>query len=263
MTQQLLLALLSGALTSFVLGLAGAGGSMLALPLLVHVVGVRSPHVAIGVSAIAVAANALANLGLHAQRGTVKWRCATLFASSGVAGAALGATLGKRIDGDALLALFGVVMIGVGALMLRRSAGLGQAEVRLTRASAPVLVPRLAGLGFITGVASGFFGIGGGFLIAPALIWATGMTLPAAISSSLVAVSAFGATTAVAYAFSGLVNWPLAGLFIAGGLVGGFAGARLTARLTSRIHILRAIFAALVITTGVYVVIEGAFALLI
>ena len=69
---QLLLALLSGALVSFLLGLFGGGGSMLALPLLVHVVGVRSPHVAIGVSAAAVSANALTNLAVHARQHLVR-----------------------------------------------------------------------------------------------------------------------------------------------------------------------------------------------
>src|SRR5262245_10466754 len=118
MVLQPLLAVLSGALVSFLLGLFGGGGSMLALPLLVHVVGVPSPLVAIGISAAAVSANALTNLGVHAHQNMVKWRCATLFAASGIAGAAAGAMLGKNIDGDALLALFGLLTVVVGVLML-------------------------------------------------------------------------------------------------------------------------------------------------
>ena len=257
MTLQLLLALASGALVSFVLGLVGGGGSLLALPLLVHVVGVRSPHIAIGVSAAAVAANALTNLGLHARQRRVKWRCAALFTVSGVAGAAAGSALGKSVNGDALLALFGVLMAIVGAWMLRRPARAGREDVQLTRSSAPTLAPRLMALGFATGAASGFFGIGGGFLIAPALMWATDMTLVMAIGSSLVAVSAFGATTAASYALSGLVDWRLAGLFMLGGLAGGFMGARLTAKLAPRAHLLRLVFAAFVIVAGVYVTTQG------
>lgn len=257
MTYQLLLALLSGALVSFLLGLFGGGGSMLALPLLVHVVGVRSPHLAIGVSAAAVAANALTNLGVHARQKTVKWRCAMLFAASGVAGAAAGSMLGQRLDGQALLALFGVLMAGVGATMLRKPRSLGQPDVRLTRSSAPALAPPLIVLGLLIGGASGFFGIGGGFLITPALMWATDMPLSMAIGSSLVAVSAFGVTTAATYALSGLVNWPLAAVFALGGLVGGFAGARLTVKLAPRIHVLRTLFAVFVILAGCYIAAEG------
>jgi uncharacterized protein len=156
MTEQVLFALLSGALVSFVLGLVGGGGSMLALPLLVHVVGVRSPHIAVGVSAAAVAVNALTNLGAHARQGTVQWRCAILFAASGALGAAVGAVIGKSVDGQALLALFGVLMTAVGLTMLRRPRSLGQPDVRLTARTAARLAPRLIALGFATGVASAF-----------------------------------------------------------------------------------------------------------
>lgn len=257
MAEQLILALLSGALVSFLLGLFGGGGSILALPLLVHVVGVRSPHIAIGISAAAVAANALTNLGIHAHQHSVKWRCALLFAATGVVGAAAGSMLGKKIDADVVLALFGVLMAVVGALMLRKPRSFGQPDVRLTWESARTLAPRLIGLGFLIGAASGFFGIGGGFLITPALMWATEMPLSIAIGSSLVAVSAFGLTTAASYALSGLVNWPLAALFALGGLFGGIAGARLTAKLAPHARALRTSFAAFVIAAGCYIAIQG------
>jgi len=104
-------------------------------------------------------------------------------------------------------------MVGVGVSMLRPQSRAGDPNVTLTRNSAGRLAPRLVNLGFATGAASGFFGIGGGFLITPSLIWATGMPLNMAISSSLVAVAAFAITTAASYASSGLVDWPLAGQF--------------------------------------------------
>jgi len=98
---------------SFLLGMFGGGGSMLALPLLVHIVDVRSPHVAIGISAAAVAANALMNLGLHAREKRVKWPCAIVFSGSGLLGVTVGSALGKAMNGQALLAAFGILMIVV------------------------------------------------------------------------------------------------------------------------------------------------------
>src|ERR1700751_4327506 len=93
------LAICSGALVGFSLGLIGGGGSILAVPLLVYVVGVRSPHVAIGTSSIAVALSALSSLAGHARAGNVRWPCAIVFAAFGVAGASLGSTIGKSFDG--------------------------------------------------------------------------------------------------------------------------------------------------------------------
>jgi uncharacterized protein len=257
-THELVLGLLSGALVSFTLGLVGGGGSILAIPLLVHVVGVRSPHVAIGVSAVSVAANAFANLVAHARRGGVKWRCAAVFAATGVLGALLGSALGKRIDGTMLLALFGLLMVGLGVNLLRARPSVGTGDVRLTADSAPVLVPRLAGTGFSTGAASGFFGIGGGFLITPSLMWATGMPMNMAIGSSLLAVTAFGVTTGASYAFAGLVDWPLAASFVLGGVAGAVVSAPLSAALARRRRLLAILFATAVIAVGAYIVVRSA-----
>ena len=105
------LGLTSGSLVGFSLGLVGGGGSILAVPLLIYLVGVSDPHVAIGTSAIAVAANAAANLANHARAGNVKWRCASVFALARVAGAFLGSSLGKIIEGQKLLALFAIVVM--------------------------------------------------------------------------------------------------------------------------------------------------------
>jgi hypothetical protein len=114
-----LLALLSGAIVGFTLGLIGGGGSIMATPLLLYVVGLQ-PHMAIGTGALAVSVNAFANFGGHARAGNVRWRCAVIFAVIGIAGAALGSMLGKQIDGKQLLFLFAILMIVVGVLMLRR-----------------------------------------------------------------------------------------------------------------------------------------------
>lgn len=249
-----LLAVASGSLVGFTLGLIGGGGSILAVPLLVYVVGVPSPHVAIGTSAIAVAASAAINLAGHARAQTVKWPCALVFAASGIAGAALGAQLGKMIDGARLLALFGALMVVIGVLMLKPRRGGSNPDVKLDAESLTILLPWLIGGGLVVGAISGFFGIGGGFVIVPGLIAATAMPLINAIGSSLVSVTAFGLTTAASYAWSGLVDWPLALMFIAGGAVGGLAGTHLARHLSSHKNALTRIFSGIVIAVGLYVI---------
>jgi uncharacterized membrane protein YfcA len=256
-----LLATGSGGIVGLVLGLVGGGGSILAVPLLVYVVGVASPHIAIGTSAIAVSASALGNLATHLRRGNVKGRCAAVFATAGVLGAFAGSAAAKALDGQKLLALFGVVMVVVGLVMLRRRGSGGNPDIRLTTRTARELLPPLLGIGFGVGLFSGFFGIGGGFLIVPGLMLAVGMPLTFAIGSSLVIVAAFGAATAASYAISGLVDWWLAGLFVLGGLLGGFVGAGLGRIMAARKQILGTMFASLVIMVGIYIVARGLLAL--
>jgi hypothetical protein len=243
-----LLGLASGSLVGFSLGLVGGGGSILAVPLMVYVVGVPEPHVAIGTSAIAVAANAAVNLSNHARGGTVRWSCALTFAAAGIVGAFVGSIFGKMVDGQKLLALFALLMLVIAALMFKSRSKVGLPDVRMTMTNMPAVV----GLGLLTGTLSGFFGIGGGFLIVPALMLATGMAIMNAVSSSLVAVTAFGLTTATSYAWSGLVSWPLAALFIAGGVVGGLAGTRSARGLAARRGALNIVFASIIILVALY-----------
>jgi uncharacterized membrane protein YfcA len=247
-------ALLSGALIGLVLGLVGGGGSILAVPLLIYVVGLQSAHAAIGTAAVAVAANAAVSLAGHARSGKVKWPCAGVFAAAGVSGAAIGAELGKSVDGHRLLALFGMLMIVVGISMLRGRHGAEFPDVRLSRATAGYLLPRLVPIGLLVGIAAGFFGIGGGFLIVPGLMLATGMPLANAIPTSLVAVTALGLTTATSYSISGYVDWPLVGLMIVGGTAGAGAGIWLGRRMAGKKRLLEQLFALVVIAVGVYVV---------
>lgn len=245
---EVVLGALSGSIVGFTLGLVGGGGSILAVPLMVYVVGVQNPHVAIGTSALAVAANALIGLGNHARKGHVKWPCALTFASAGVLGAWTGALFGKSVDGEKLLALFALLMLVVAALMLRARGQGGDATVRISRQNAPKLVAT----GTATGLLSGFFGIGGGFLVVPSLIAATRMPILAAVGSSLVAVTAFGLTTAISYASSGLVSWPLAAIFIAGGAVGSVAGTRTAVHLADRKGALNLVMAGLITVVAIY-----------
>jgi uncharacterized membrane protein YfcA len=184
-------------------------------------------------------------------------RCAGVFAAAGMAGSLLGAELGKAVDEQRLLALFGLMMIAVGLSMLRPATGSANDSVRLTQESARYLLPRLIGMGFGVGTLAGFFGIGGGFLIVPGLMLATGMALPSAIGTSLVAVAAFGLTTAGSYAISGFVDWGLVLLVIVGGVVGSIGGARLTSVLSTRKHMLSRLFSAGVLTVGITIVARG------
>ena len=251
---QYLLGTLSGGLVGFTLGLVGGGGSILAVPLMVYLVGVPSPHMAIGTSAFAVAANAATGLVNHARAGTVKWRCALLYAGAGALGAFAGSTVGKAVDGGKLLFLFAIVMLVVGALMLRGRGDVGNAGAQCNRQKAP----KVLAYGLGTGMFSGFFGIGGGFLIVPGLIASTGMPILNAIGSSLVAVAAFGLTTALNYAFSGLVDWPLALVFIAGGILGGFVGARVAEKLSGTKGLLTTIFSILIFVVAGYMIWKSA-----
>ncbi len=251
---QCVLAVFSGGLVAFSLGLVGGGGSILAVPLLIYLVGVTNPHMAIGTSALSVAASAAAALVSHARAGNVKWRCALMFATAGVIGAFGGSTLGKAVDGQKLLALFAVVMVIVGAVMLRGRGDVGDPGAACNRQNAP----KVLGFGLGSGAFSGFFGIGGGFLIVPGLVASTGMPILNAIGSSLVAVTAFGLTTALNYAVSGLIDWPLAALFIGGGVVGSLAGTAAAKRLAAQAGLLKTVFAVLIFVVAAYMLWKSA-----
>jgi len=253
----ILLLLASGALVGATLGLIGGGGSILAVPLLIYLVGVPSAHIAIGTASVAVALNGASGLLSHARLGTVKWPCALVFTASGVAGALAGAHFGQELGGNQLLALFGTFMIAVGLYMLLMRPKGGSEDVRLTANTAAHLLPRLVLTGAIVGLLSGFFGIGGGFLIVPGLIMATGMALRNAIATSLFAVTAFGLSTAASYTASGLVDWRLAALIIAGGIIGSLLGTRANVVLARHKAALSYTFAGAVIGVGTYIVAAG------
>jgi len=256
--QPFIAAVASGAVVGLLLTVFGGGGSVLATPLLLYVVGVRDAHVAIGTAAAAVSLNAAGGLLVQARAGRVKWPCALVFGGAGLAGSLIGSSLAKTMDGGRLLLLFALAMAAVALSMLRARRDEGDPQVRLT----PGLAWKLAPVGLVTGLAAGFFGIGGGFLIVPGLVVATGMPLINAIASSLVSVTSFGATTAANYALSGLVDWWIALLLLAGGAVGGIAGAATARHLSGRRGMLATAFAVIVGAAGLYVVWRGAAAIL-
>ena len=242
-------AMLSGAVVGLFLAVFGGGGSVLAAPLLLYFVGVADPHVALGTSAAGVALNALTGLTGHARAGRVKWPCASLFAAAGVVGALAGSTLAKQIDGRSLLLFFAMAMVLIALSMLRKPRNEGDLAVRLDRR----LILRLTPVGLGAGFAAGFFGIGGGFLIVPGLMAATGMTLMHAQASSLLSVAVFGASTSANYAVSGLVDWSIVLAMVVGGAAGTAIGLPVARRLGQRAALGRKLFAGLIILVAFYV----------
>jgi hypothetical protein len=249
----MLLALISGAIVGLFLGTFGGGGSVLAAPLLIYAVGVDDPHIAIGTSAAAVSAIALVSLVGHWRGGRVKWPCATVFAISGLVGALLGSSLAKITQGDWLLLGFSIAMAMIALSMFRTPKTAGDPQVTLT----PSMVLQLAPVGLVVGLAAGFFGIGGGFLIVPGLMLAVGMTMTNATASSLVSVTLFGAATSANYALSGWVDGRLILLLLAGGAIGGMLGIVVSKWLAGRIKLARRAFALMILAVAIFVAMQA------
>lgn len=240
---------LGGAAVGFLLAAFGGGGSVLAAPVLLYLGGVTDAHVAVGTASAAVAANAALNLLGHWRGGRIKWPCATVFALAGLAGSFLGSILAKLISGQHLLLAFALAMAAIGLSMFRRPASEGDPDVHISMK----LVARLAPLGLLTGLAAGFFGVGGGFLIVSGLMLATGVTMANATASSLLSVALFGAATSFNYALTGQVDWRLAGLLLLGGAAGGVAGLFAAKALVRHAALARKLFAVLIILVAAYV----------
>ncbi|NMP21932.1 sulfite exporter TauE/SafE family protein [Sulfobacillus harzensis] len=273
--EQSILSVISGGIVGLILGLLGGGGSILAVPLLLYLVRLRNPHVVIGTSALAVSVNAFFNLFTHAREGHVRWKPALGFSIPGIVGAFVGSELGKRLHGATLLFLFAILMLVIAGLMLRRAGGQRPAaHPEVSRVSqeagdtaaavqpaSRVQWPKVIGAGFLVGALSGFFGIGGGFLIVPALVFAVDLSFIEAIGSSLLAVGLFGLTTAVTYSLAGLINWLAFVEFIAGGAIGGILGTRLATRLSQRRAALNYIFSGVIVLVAIYMLYKNALAL--
>jgi uncharacterized membrane protein YfcA len=236
------LGVLFGVLVGFSLGLTGGGGSIFAVPLLVYGLGVRTRE-AIGVSLAAVGATALAGGLRRLARGEVEVRTGLLFAAAGMAGAPVGSWVAGRVPEGVLLALFAVLMLLV-AVRMWVQASRRPEEARVVRAAFdPIpagergpacrrdpagrlrLTSRcfavLAASGLVAGVLSGLFGVGGGFVIVPALVLVTGMGIHRAVATSLLVIALVGASgVASALAAGRPVPLALTGLFVAGGIAG-------------------------------------------
>ncbi len=250
-TDQMVLGVLSGALIGFTLGLIGSGAGILAVPLLVYLVGIKNIHVAVGTTAAVVTVNALTNCYMHARCGHVRWRAILFFSMAGVLGALIGAHLGKMVNGQDLLFLFGLLMLWIAYQMWHNRAKVPAVSSHTD--SRRVSAALGAGLG--VGALSGFFGVGGGFLIVPSLVWANRLSIVDAIGSSLAAITVFAGTSSASYAVSGLVNWWLVLLLLIGGVVSGYFGSALADYLgKNKRSTLNSVFVVVIGVVGVYIV---------
>jgi uncharacterized membrane protein YfcA len=257
-----------GLLVGFSLGLTGGGGAIFAVPLLVYGLNL-STREAVGVSLITVGATAVVGFTLRLRRRTVEIPTGLVFAVAGMATAPLGAWLSRQMPEAVLLALFGALMLVIAARMwikasreepstacvpLDENAGPTcrrdpQGELHLTSRCALLVVA----VGLAVGVLTGLFGVGGGFIIVPALVTFSGMGIQRAIGTSLLVISLVSVSGIVSYFVAGdsvpsaLVVW-----FLAGSLGGMFAGTAVGKRVAGRR--LQQVFAALIVCVAIYVI---------
>jgi hypothetical protein len=206
------------------LGLMGGGGSLLTVPALVYLVG-QTPQAAVTTSLAIVGANSLMGASFHRSQGTLNWNVALTFGGAGMLVAYLAAGLSNMMPESALLVAFAIVMLLVGGLMLMR-AGEDVAEMTAPRPF-PVVIVSGAGVGLMTGI----LGIGGGFLIVPALVMLVGLPMQMAVGTSLIVIAMNSLAGFLGHVGDGTFNMVLTVIFTVAGLIGTFAGARLNKRL--------------------------------
>ena len=202
------------------LGLMGGGGSLLTVPALVYLVG-QTPQAAVTTSLAIVGANSLMGASFHRAQGTLNWKVALSFGGAGMLVAYLAAGLSKLLPEAVLLVAFALVMLLVGGLMLMRGDS-DSAEISKPR-SLPVVIASGAGVGLMTGV----LGVGGGFLIVPALVMLVGLPMQMAVGTSLIIIAMNSLAGFLGHAGDGSFNLTLTAIFTAAGLLGTFSGARL------------------------------------
>lgn len=245
------LSILSGTVVGFSLGLVGGGGSVLAVPLLLYVVGIKDTHAAIGTSALAIGIIASINLLSHKKTGNLKIKKGLAFAIPGIAGTIIGSQLGLWTPAENLLIMFAIFMAIIGILMIKKKT----TRKEITSSSSLVLLKKNISLsGFSVGVLAGYFGIGGGFLIVPTMMYSAGLNIFQAIGTSLVSVSSFGLVTATRYIIEGHIDLTIAGLFVAGGVVGGFVGVKLSENIP-RENLVK-IFSLLLFGVAAYIIVK-------
>lgn len=241
----LLLAPLIGVAIGLALGMLGGGGSILTVPALVYLLG-QDAHSAVGTSLVIVGTNAVAGAWMHHRAGHVQLRRALLFAAAGLGAAYGGARLSLYLPSALLLVLFAVLMLVVASMMLR-----SQSTQVAQQTHQPMTWQRIllggAGVGFLTG----FLGVGGGFVIVPALVLLLGMDMRDAVGSSLVVIALNSLAGVLGHLNDGRFNWPLISLMILGGMVGILVGTWSARHLPTAQ--LRRTFALLVIGLGMIV----------
>jgi uncharacterized membrane protein YfcA len=230
----------SGVVIGFSLGLTGGGGSIFALPLLIYLLG-AGVREAVGISLVAVGATSLFGALLRLRAGELEWKTGLIFALAGMGAAPLGTALGARLPTALTLTAFSLLMVGVGVKMWRGNSdglpGGGTRHCARTEKEVLSLTPRcflvLGTAGLLTGALSGLFGVGGGFIVVPALVLVSGMPTHRAVTTSLLVIAMICASGVAAYYLSGeglpgrLTLW-----FLGGGFLGMFLGIALRSRLS-------------------------------
>jgi uncharacterized membrane protein YfcA len=236
------------------LGLLGGGGSILTVPALVYLVG-QAPGAAVTTSLAIVGANSVLGAAFHQRQGTLNWKVAILFGGAGMIVAYLAAGLSKLFSPAALLVAFALLMIVVGSMMImtgRRSPEkeAGEVQNQMTR-GLPVIVGGGAGVGLLTGI----LGVGGGFLIVPALVMLVGLPMYQAVGTSLVIIAANSFAGLLGHLHNGNMDGTLTFIFVIAGLAGTFAGARLASRVPS--GRLKQVFAVFVILLAIFLMVDN------
>jgi len=231
------IALLSGLIVGGSLGLTGGGGSIFAVPLLVYALGL-APTTAVGMSLGMVGLTAGFGAALRLGKSEIDWLAGLVFAAAGMGLAPVGAWVGRQVAPAVLLTAFACLMVVIGVKMWRvRPASAvvpGACVVAGGGRRGWGCYARLIGAGTLAGLLSGLFGVGGGFIIVPALLMVTGMSVHRAIATSLLVIFLISISgVAASWAHGGAWPWRLAAGFIAGGLVGMFGGNRLRHHLSA------------------------------
>jgi hypothetical protein len=266
MLLQTLLAIGSGAIVGLALGLTGGGGSIFAMPLLIY--GLQlSPAGAVPISLVAVGMTALVGATNAIRAKLVVWQPTIMFIVGGIVGAPLGLSVQQFLAPEGIVIGFAALAMTVGTLMWIRSRSHPD-EAHAVRAtpegggSGPicVLAPHgqlrftapcafvLTAVGLGTGFLSGLFGVGGGFLIVPALVIVTRMGVHSAVATSLLIISAIGFSGAASAIVAGRISWPILLPFAAGGAIAMMAGRSLAHRMAG--PSLQRVFSVLIVLVG-------------
>lgn len=250
----LILAIIFGTLIGLMLGLVGGGGSILTVPILVYILG-QDVHEATATSLVIVGVTSLFGAVPHATAGRVSMKTALYFGGAGIAGAYAGTALNRLVSGPVILLLFGGLMLIVaGRMALSKKKGksaTGTPEQVPDRFQWSALVA-----GLVVGVMTGFFGVGGGFLIVPALVLVLGFPMRVAVGTSLVIITINSIAGASAHLSTGDIDFGLAAFFIIGGILGSTFGARAAGRVNEAR--LSQGFAGMIAVIGLYLIIQNA-----
>lgn len=245
-----LLAIPFGIAVGILLGLLGGGGSILAVPVLVYLLG-QEVRAATTESLIIVGATAAIAAIAHHRAGHVRWRPALVFSGAAAIGALAGTVLNRIVDPAAILASFAVLLLAAAVGVVRQR---GDAPGFRSRGSS--LLWRAVPAGFATGTLTGFYGVGGGFLIVPALAVLIGVGFAEAIGTSLAVIALTSAAALAAHLASGGIDWPVTASFTAAGVIGALAGTRASDRVpTSQ---LRFGFATLLVVVAALLIVKNA-----